>query len=154
MNAQHIGTDGQDLRVYRTSEDRLASELKVSMNYTGASQIWTAYDIHFDEKLADCHGVYGFNLNTIVVTGENVTFTADPEAYYNPGSGRITHYQLYFLTLEVAKKALLNIEDNSTIAVKDVVNNGEIHVGSGSSLYYSKNRFEVGEKYSGGHNVI
>ena len=152
VNAQHIGTDGQDLRVYRTAEDRLASELKVSMNYTGASQIWTAYDIHFDDELADCGTSYAYKLNRIVVTGSDVTFTANVEDnVYVTRKG----YNLTILTLEIAKKALLNIEDNSKFAAKEVVNNGEIHIASGSFLYTGTNWGNIpsNKLYSDGHQV-
>ena len=87
-----------------------------------------------------------------VEEGADVTFTVNnPDA--NNAAG---YYELYKVTFEVAKKAVLNIEDDSNFAINEYDGKGEIHIGSGSSLGWGggTNRTNQGMTVSKGYQQI
>ena len=85
-----------------------------------------------------------------MVEAGDVTFTVDPEA--NNANG---YYELYPVTFEVAKDAILNIEDDSNFAINKYAGKGEIHVGSGSSLGIGESkRTNQGSKIHKGYEQI
>ena len=132
VDAQHVGNwiDGVDqcpaeLRVYRAYEEKTATSLKDTYSKTLYEEVWTKFDIDFDVNWGSCG-----SFNRIKVEeGADVTFTVDPKANNIAG-----YYELYKVTFEIAKKAVLNIEDDSNFAIDKYEGAGEIHVASGSSL--------------------
>ena len=60
------------------------------------------------------------------------------------------------VTFEVAKNAILNIEDDSNFAINKYAGKGEIHVGSGSSLGWggATNRKYQGDNIHKGYEQI
>lgn len=156
VNAQHIATEGSDLRVYRTAENKLSSELEVSLEYTDASQIWTSFDIHFDVHFG-CSTPNNSDLDKIKVTG-NATFTAD---YSEDGVANMPG--AVFANLEVLKNCQLDLEDNSWFWFNSMSGEGEIHVATGTEFYYGVKKTTMngkvsynvdGDKYVKGHKVI
>lgn len=133
VDAQHVGywissvdQCPAELRVYRAYEEKTATSLKETYSKTLYDEIWTKYDIYFDVKWGSCG-----SFNRIKVEeGADVTFTVD-NAVANCDAG---YYELYKVTFEVAKKAVLNIENDSNFAIDKYEGKGEIHIGSGSSL--------------------
>ena len=155
VDAQHVGNwiDGVDqcpaeLRVYRAYEEKTATSLKDTYSKTLFEEVWTKSDIFFDVKWGTCG-----SFNRIKVEeGADVTFRVkNPDA--NCGAG---YYELYKVTFEVAKKAVLNIEDDSNFAIDKYEGAGEIHVASGSSLGWGgkTNRTYQGDKIHKGYEQI
>ena len=130
VNAQHIATEGSDLRVYRTAENKLSSELEVSLEYTDASQIWTSFDIHFDVHFG-CSTPNNSDLDKIKVAG-NATFTAD----YSEDGVAMNMPGAVFANLDVLKNCQLDLEDNSWFWFNSMSGEGEIHVATCTEFYY------------------
>ena len=153
VDAQHVGNweNGKDLcpaelRVYRAYEEKTATSLKETYSKTLFEEVWTKYDVFFDVAWGKCS-----DFNKILVEAGDVTFTVDPEA--NNANG---YYELYPVTFEVAKNAILNIEDDSNFAINKYAGKGEIHVGSGSSLGWggATNRKYQGDNIHKGYEQI
>ena len=153
VDAQHVGNweNGVDqcpaeLRVYRAYEEKTATSLKETYSKTLFDEVWTKYDVFFDVAWGNCG-----SFNKILVEAGDVTFTVDPEA--NNANG---YYELYKVTFGVAKDAILNIEDDSNFAINKYEGDGEIHVGSGSSLGWggATNRKYQGDKIHKGYEQI
>ena len=134
VDAQHVGNyvgkEDQcpaELRVYRAYEEKTATSLLETFAVVKYEEIWTKYDIHFDAAMTSC----GVTFNKIKVEAGEVTFTADKKAC----SDKHGAFELFNVVFEVVKNAILNIEDASSIRCKDVINDGTVHVGTGSTLW-------------------
>lgn len=130
---QHIGTNGNDVRIFVTSAeddaDRSMLNIMKSMYLTGSTHVETASDITFDyygQNVANDMTAVKFateEIKSITVQGEKVNF-----------QGAVTGNTYSFTVATLYNEAELHIENATKITVDSVENTGTIHCGTNSSI--------------------
>lgn len=130
---QHIGTKGDDKRIFVTSAeddaDRSMLHILKSMNTTNSTYLETASDITFDYNAKDdangkpARDVADAIKSIKVLKGEKVNF-----------QGAVAGKTYNFIAATLSNEAELHVENSTTIKVNSVDNTGTIHFGTNSSI--------------------
>lgn len=130
---QHIGTKGDDKRIFVTSAeddaDRSMLHILKSMYTTNSTYLETASDITFDYNAQDdangkpARDVADAIKSIKVLKGEKVNF-----------QGAVAGKTYNFIAATLSNEAELHVENSTTINVNSVDNTGTIHFGTNSSI--------------------
>lgn len=136
VEAQHIGTEGQDLRVYELAASMNLSDLVLTMKATNTSVIKTAFDI-----VVDAYGDKAYaqnNIEFLYVDGAKVDIVG-AEDNLKPVLSSLDIYLAKNAKGEVISQ--LHIEGNTTLVVEGIeeASRPYVHIATGSDLLSSIN---------------